>query len=134
MQIHFNPVGEPFTRLTGLSRSGAVLTVTWTDPLGDRSEVLDFGPLPDGGTLPPGATDCPMVPGPVWREGEVIHVTVLLPHAEDAPAASVGGDGIGAATLTIEDGASATLPPVQGERQTGPVWSNPIPPVQEDAL
>lgn len=64
---------SPQYRTEGLAvaRSGDVLTINGVD--------YDFGPLPNGATLPPGAVGCEFIVGQVDRiEGEV-HLTLILP-------------------------------------------------------
>ncbi|SPO69494.1 tail fiber assembly protein [Pseudomonas sp. JV241A] len=46
---------------------------------------FDFGPLPDGATLPVAAVACEWVIGPVERIDGALQITLLLPHPDDAP-------------------------------------------------
>ena len=54
-----------------VTRAGDVLTINDVD--------YDFGPLPDGATLPSDAIDCPWIMGPVERVGGQLNLTLLLP-------------------------------------------------------
>jgi len=60
-----------------LHRAGDVLTV--------NGVAYDFGPLPDGATLPRGAMDCEWLEGDVTRISGVLHLTLILPHGGNAP-------------------------------------------------
>ena len=75
MQIKLSPQYRS-DRLT-VSKSGDVLTVNGT--------AYDFGPLPDGGTLPRDAVDCEWLAFDVERIGGEIHLTLILPHGSNAP-------------------------------------------------
>lgn len=46
---------------------------------------LDFGPLPEGATLPLAAIASEWIGGPVRREGGEVRVTVVLPCGPEAP-------------------------------------------------
>jgi hypothetical protein len=59
-----------------LIKSGDVLTV--------NGEAFDFGPLPEGATLPREAVTCDWLVSDVERIDGVIHLTLLLPHGPDA--------------------------------------------------
>ena len=63
-----------------LHRKGDVLTI--------NGHALDFGPLPEGASLPADAIASPWIAGPVTRAGGVLHVTVMLPHGANAPEAT----------------------------------------------
>lgn len=54
-----------------LSKQGDVLTVS--------GDVLDFGPLPDGSTLPASAIENPFIYGPVERKEGEICLSLLAP-------------------------------------------------------
>ncbi|WP_336334611.1 tail fiber assembly protein [Pseudomonas putida] len=60
--------------------------------LGDTLEVngvaLDFSRLPDGATLPAEAVGCEFVIAPVERINGDLVLTLMLPHAADAPQAA----------------------------------------------
>jgi hypothetical protein len=75
MQINLSPQAR-FDRLT-VSKSGDVLTINGTE--------YDFGPLPDGGTLPRDAVDCEWLASDVERISGEIHLTLILPHGSNAP-------------------------------------------------
>lgn len=70
MRIDLSPVrmGGSLTA----SRAGDVLTL--------NGAAFDFGPLPDGATLPAEAIDSPWVVGPVSRIDGELHLTLRLPH------------------------------------------------------
>lgn len=70
MHITLSPVRSDKTLIASLS--GDVLSL--------NGVALDFGPLPEGGTLPAGAIDSPWISGAVERTGDEIHLTLLLPH------------------------------------------------------
>jgi len=78
MQIILSPQNRD-DRLT-LERKGDVLTV--------NGEAFDFGPLPEGGTLPAAAIASAWFAGPVTRIGGVLHLTLILPHGHNAPEAT----------------------------------------------
>ena len=64
-------------RLTA-SVAGDVLTL--------NGEALDFGPLPNGASLPRAALDSPWIAGDVSRDGVgVLTVPLILPHGANAP-------------------------------------------------
>lgn len=70
MHITLSPVRMDET-LTA-SRSGDVLTL--------NGEAFDFGPLPEGATLPAEAIDSEWIVGPVLRIDGELHLTLRLPH------------------------------------------------------
>lgn len=70
MHITLSPIRMGET-LTGY-RSGDVLTL--------NDDVLDFGPLPDGATLPAEAIASEWVVGNVSRINGELHLTLRLPH------------------------------------------------------
>jgi hypothetical protein len=75
MKITFSPVRRD--EQLALHRAGDVLTI--------NGEPFDFGPLPEGATLPLEAIDSDCFAGPVERiEGE-LHLTLVLPHGPRAP-------------------------------------------------
>jgi len=76
MNITFTPMRSdaPLT----LERQGDSLIVNGTR--------FDFSQLPDGALLPAQAIVGVWPGGDVIREGGVLHIPVILPHAADAPA------------------------------------------------
>lgn len=70
MHITLSPVRLDET-LTA-SRAGDVLTL--------NRQTFDFGPLPEGATLPAEAIDSPWIVGPVSRIDGELHLTLRLPH------------------------------------------------------
>lgn len=67
------------------ARSDAALAVVKQgEVLVVNGSWIDFGPLPDGATLPASAIDCECIVGPVKRINGVLHITLLLPHGADA--------------------------------------------------
>lgn len=50
-----------------------------------NGDVLDVSILADGDALPAGAVDSPFVVGPITREGDDYHLTLMLPHGANAP-------------------------------------------------
>ena len=75
-----------------LHRAGDVLTI--------NGEAYDFGPLPDGATLPRKAIEGGWFAGPVERIDGVLHLTLILPHGPCASEATrfpkpieIDGDG-----------------------------------------
>lgn len=70
MHITLSPVRLDET-LTA-TRAGDVLTL--------NGEAFDFGPLPEGATLPAEAIDSPWITGPVSRIAGELHLTLRLPH------------------------------------------------------
>lgn len=68
-------------------RRDEALTVTKVgDALTINGEVFDFAPLPDGATLPRDAVACEWLASDVERNGDVISLTLILPHGANAPA------------------------------------------------
>lgn len=53
-----------------------------------NGEILDFTPLPEGGTLPRGSVDNQWIVGDVTRKDGQIELTVILPHGFDASEAA----------------------------------------------
>lgn len=70
MRITLSPVRLDET-LTA-SRAGDVLTL--------NGEAFDFGPLPEGATLPAEAISSEWIVGPVSRIDGEMHLTLRLPH------------------------------------------------------
>ena len=70
MQVKLSPqrIDETLTA----TRVGDVLTL--------NGEAFDFGPLPEGATLPAEAIDSPWIVGPVSRIDGDLHLTLRLPH------------------------------------------------------
>lgn len=54
------------------------LEQTASDRLRINGELFNFGPLPDGGTIP--EVPCEWIVGPVERIDGEIHLTLILPH------------------------------------------------------
>lgn len=50
------------------------------DRLRINGELFNFGPVPDGGAIPAGATPCEWITGQVERINGEIHLTLILPH------------------------------------------------------
>ncbi|ETX26451.1 hypothetical protein, partial [Roseivivax isoporae] len=91
-----------------LSRAGDVLTV--------NGQVLDFGPLPEGATLPRAAIDCRWIAGDVERAADgTLTVPLILPHGPDAPEATRFPDPV---TLTADG--PVTLPPYDAAPEEDP--------------
>lgn len=63
-----------------LHRAGDVLTI--------NGAAYDFGPVPDGATLPRAAIACDWIAGDVQRINGVLHVPIILPHGANAPEAA----------------------------------------------
>lgn len=62
-------------------RLDETLTATLTgDVLTLNGETFDFGPLPEGATLPAEAIDSPWIVGPVSRIDGDLHMSLRLPH------------------------------------------------------
>lgn len=62
-------------------RRDDALTVTKQgDALTINGEQFDFGPLPDGATIPAGEVPCEWISGPVERIDGEIHLALILPH------------------------------------------------------
>jgi len=73
MHITLSPVRLDET-LTA-TRAGDVLTL--------NGQAFDFGPLPEGATLPAEAIDSEWIVGPVSRIDGDLHLTLRLPHGPD---------------------------------------------------
>lgn len=70
MHITLSPVRLDET--LAATRAGDVLTL--------NGEAFDFGPLPEGATLPAEAVDSEWIVGPVSRIDGELHLTLRLPH------------------------------------------------------
>lgn len=70
MHITLSPVRMDETLSASLA--GDVLTL--------NSVAFDFGPLPEGATLPAEAIDSDWIVGPVSRINGELHLTLRLPH------------------------------------------------------
>lgn len=70
MHITLSPVRLDETLSASLA--GDVLTL--------NGEAFDFGPLPEGATLPAEAIDSEWIVGPVERIDGELHLTLRLPH------------------------------------------------------
>lgn len=70
MHITLSPIRLDETLTATLA--GDVLTL--------NGEAFDFGPLPEGATLPAEAIDSPWIVGPVSRVDGELHLTLRLPH------------------------------------------------------
>lgn len=66
-------------KLTPQRRDDTLEVVKAGDVLTVNGEALDFGPLPDGATLPASAVNNPWVVGEVHRDGGELTLTLLLP-------------------------------------------------------
>lgn len=76
MQITLSPV-----------RSDAALTLERRgDTLIINGVPLDMSGIPDGAVLSlEDVTDCPWLVSDITRTGGALHLTLMLPHAQDAP-------------------------------------------------
>ncbi|MFC0710723.1 hypothetical protein [Azorhizophilus paspali] len=74
MQIKFSPIRSDET--LSVSVSVDVLTI--------NGQSFDFGPLPEGATLPAEAIDSPHFAGPVERVDGELRLTLRLPHGPNA--------------------------------------------------
>lgn len=70
MIISFSP--KLLSASLSATRAGDVLTL--------NGEAFDFGPLPEGATLPAEAIDSVWIVGDVSRIDGVLHLTLRLPH------------------------------------------------------
>lgn len=75
-------------KLTPQRRDDTLSVIVSGDILVLNGEVLDFGPLPEGGTLPSDAVGCEWLLGDVHRTDGQIELTMILPHAADASEAA----------------------------------------------
>lgn len=78
MIIKLSPVRSDLS--LAIAKSGDTLEV--------NAVALDFSRLPDGATLPAEAVGCEFVIAPVERINGDLVVTLMLPHAADAPQAA----------------------------------------------
>ena len=58
-----------------VSKAGNILTI--------NNIPYDFSVIPDGASLPAGATDCPFITGEIERIAGVLHISLLLPHGSN---------------------------------------------------
>lgn len=98
MQISFSPMRRD-DRLT-LVRQGTALII--------NGLCYDFGTLPDGATLPRAAVACDWLLSDVERIGGILHLTLILPHGADAPAAALDPK-----PLSVRIDGPIDLPPFQ---------------------
>lgn len=102
MKINLSPIRMD-TRLTA-SVAGDVLTL--------NGAALDFGPLPNGATLPRAAIASDWIDGDVTRAMDgTLTVPLLLPHGANAPEATRYP-----APITVTDG-PVPLPPYEIEEE-----------------
>lgn len=66
-------------KLSPQRRDDTLEVVKSGDVLSINGQSLDFGPLPDGATLPATAVDNPWLVGDVVRENGELTLTLLLP-------------------------------------------------------
>lgn len=78
MNLSFSPVGDLPPRT--LSRTGDILTVD--------GEAFNFGQIAEGDTLPRDAVSGDWLASDVTRIAGVLHLTVVLPHGQNAPEAT----------------------------------------------
>jgi len=78
MKIKLSPQRRDDT-LT-VTKQGDILTINGT--------AYDFSVVPNGATLPMGATDCEWLASDVERIDGVLHLTLLLPHGANASQAA----------------------------------------------
>jgi hypothetical protein len=64
-----------------LTRAGDILTF--------NGAAFDFGPIPEGATLPQDAVNCQWLASDIWRLDGVLHLTLILPHGPLAPQATL---------------------------------------------
>ena len=69
----------------------------------------DFGPLPEGGSLPRAAINCPFLVSDVKRLGGQIELTILLPHGPSASRGTLFPD-----PITTQADGPVKLPPFDG--------------------
>ena len=84
MIIKLSPIGEPyghpFEAPLSIKRTGQSLEI--------NGKELDFSVIPNGATLEDAseATNCPYIVGNIDRDmSGVLHITLLFPHASNAP-------------------------------------------------
>lgn len=66
-------------KLTPQRRDDCIAVTKAGDVLTINGLAFDFGPLPEGATLPATAIDSPWIVGEVLRDGGELTVTMLLP-------------------------------------------------------
>jgi hypothetical protein len=74
--------------LTPQRRDDTLSVIVSGDILILNGEVLNFGPLPEGGTLPSDAVGSPWILGDIHRVNGQIELTLILPNAADASEAA----------------------------------------------
>lgn len=74
MHISFSPVRLDLP--LSLEKAGDRLTI--------NGEAFDFTDVPEGGTLPVDAVECEFLASDVERIDGIIHLTLILPHGQDA--------------------------------------------------
>lgn len=77
--------GNMKINLTPQRRDDVLVIERKGDSLVLNGHLLDFGPVPEGASLPAEATGCEWVVGEVERVGGILHISILLPHGPDAP-------------------------------------------------
>lgn len=75
MIIKLVPIGSPES--LSIARNGESLTI--------NGKIFDFAAVSEGATLPGQAVASPWLLGPVERIGGSLTLTLILPHADDAP-------------------------------------------------
>jgi hypothetical protein len=98
-----------------LHRAGDVLTVNGT--------AYDFGPLPEGGTLPAEAVGCDWLVGELSRTGGRLRLALILPHGPEAPPQVLFP-----APLDLEGDGPVTLPGIEAlaaEETASPAEEDP---------
>jgi hypothetical protein len=79
MHIHLSPTRADDT--LALHRTGEVLAI--------NGLAFDFGPLPEGATLPQGAVGCPALADDITRQDGQVRLVLRLPYGGDADAAAL---------------------------------------------
>lgn len=95
MRIKFSPQRRD-DRLE-VVKHGDVLTI--------NGRAFDFGPVPEGATLPASAVDCEFFVGDIERIDGALHLTLLLPHGPN-PSQNVAFP----APLTVLDDGPVAMP------------------------
>lgn len=72
-------------KLSPIRRDDTLTVIKQGDSLTINGTTYDFSVIPDGATLPKGATDCEWLAFDVERIEGVLHMTLLLPHGANAP-------------------------------------------------
>lgn len=75
-------------KLTPQRRDETLVVTKVGDLLSLNGVAFDFGPLPDGATLPADAINSPWIMGDVSRINGEIEITLILPHGADASEAA----------------------------------------------